>query len=50
MKSSREKVLVKKGDGANSDVITLQVASDDMGKVIGKQGRMFCTLLEHLHN
>ena len=35
-----EKVLVKKGSGADSDVITLQVASDDMGKVIGKQGRI----------
>lgn len=38
-----EKVIVTKAsdsNGADGDVIMLQVASGDMGKVIGKQGRI----------
>ena len=38
-----EQVVVSKASGSdvtNGDVITLQVASSDMGKVIGKQGRI----------
>ena len=35
-----EKVVVTKGAEPSGDTIQLQVASDDMGKVIGKQGRI----------
>ncbi|MBP3816162.1 MAG: KH domain-containing protein [Firmicutes bacterium] len=38
-----DKVVVTKASGSNGtegDVIQLQVASADMGKVIGKQGRI----------
>jgi len=35
-----EKVVVSVPDGNAPDVIRLQVASEDMGKVIGKQGRI----------
>lgn len=33
-------VTVKEVDGKTSTVIELQVAPEDMGKVIGKQGRI----------
>ena len=35
-----EDVSVKKVDGENSVVYELRVNDDDMGKVIGKQGRI----------
>ena len=35
-----DKVVVTRGNLDGSDTITLQVASSDMGKVIGKQGRI----------
>ncbi len=35
-----EEVKVSRAQGEDGDVITLQVASSDMGKVIGKQGRI----------
>ena len=35
-----DKVVVTRNQGADEDVIRLQVASGDMGKVIGKQGRI----------
>jgi predicted RNA-binding protein YlqC (UPF0109 family) len=35
-----DKVSVIKEESDGEDVITLRVASDDMGKVIGKQGRI----------
>lgn len=35
-----DKVIVTRGEGVDSNVIRLQVESGDMGKVIGKQGRI----------
>ncbi|MGF7185148.1 hypothetical protein GGQ84_001234 [Desulfitispora alkaliphila] len=35
-----EEVVVNKVDGEQSIVLELKVAADDMGKVIGKQGRI----------
>ena len=35
-----EEVVVTEIEGAQSIIIELRVASDDMGKVIGKQGRI----------
>ena len=35
-----DKVVVTRGSGEDSNVIRLQVESGDMGKVIGKQGRI----------
>ena len=35
-----DKVVVTSQSGGDGDVIQLQVASGDMGKVIGKQGRI----------
>ena len=35
-----EEVYVKEAAGKQSIVIELKVATDDMGKVIGKQGRI----------
>lgn len=35
-----EEVKVEVKDGENSTIIELTVAPDDMGKVIGKQGRI----------
>ena len=35
-----DKVIVTQGSGEDSNVIKLQVESGDMGKVIGKQGRI----------
>ncbi len=35
-----ESVEVKEVEGSQSVIIELKVASDDMGKVIGKQGRI----------
>lgn len=35
-----EKVIVAEEEGAEGKVIRLQVAGGDMGKVIGKQGRI----------
>ncbi|MDN5352336.1 MAG: uncharacterized protein PWQ12_1256 [Clostridiales bacterium] len=35
-----ESVEVKEVEGAQSIIIELKVAPDDMGKVIGKQGRI----------
>ncbi len=35
-----EAVEVKEVEGSQSVIIELKVASDDMGKVIGKQGRI----------
>ncbi len=35
-----EQVEVKEVEGSQSVIIELKVASDDMGKVIGKQGRI----------
>ncbi len=37
---SPEAVEVKEIEGSQSIIIELKVASDDMGKVIGKQGRI----------
>ncbi|NDL68179.1 KH domain-containing protein [Anaerotalea alkaliphila] len=33
-------VVVKEVEGENATIIELRVAPDDMGKVIGKQGRI----------
>ena len=35
-----DKVKVSETGAADDSVITLEVAADDMGKVIGKQGRI----------
>lgn len=35
-----DQVRVKETEGADSIIIELSVASEDMGKVIGKQGRI----------
>ena len=35
-----EAVSVKEIEGADSIIVELRVASEDMGKVIGKQGRI----------
>ncbi len=35
-----DEVKVSRSQSGEDDVITLQVASSDMGKVIGKQGRI----------
>lgn len=35
-----DKVKVRETGAADDSVITLEVAADDMGKVIGKQGRI----------
>jgi len=35
-----EQVEVKEVEGSQSVIIELKVAADDMGKVIGKQGRI----------
>lgn len=35
-----EEVVVTEIEGAQSIIIELRVAADDMGKVIGKQGRI----------
>ena len=35
-----DKVKVSETGAADDSVITLEVAADDMGKVIGKQGRL----------
>ncbi|MGM0409506.1 MAG: KH domain-containing protein [Bacillota bacterium] len=35
-----DKVHVNKVEGENSVILELSVADDDMGKVIGKQGRI----------
>ncbi|MBQ8536523.1 MAG: KH domain-containing protein [Clostridia bacterium] len=35
-----DKVTVKETEGAEAVILELSVASDDMGKVIGKQGRI----------
>jgi hypothetical protein len=35
-----EQVEVREVEGSQSIIIELKVASDDMGKVIGKQGRI----------
>ena len=35
-----EQVVVKETEGAEAVILELSVASDDMGKVIGKQGRI----------
>lgn len=35
-----DQVRVKQTEGENSIIIELSVASEDMGKVIGKQGRI----------
>ncbi|HKK95042.1 MAG TPA: KH domain-containing protein [Anaerovoracaceae bacterium] len=35
-----EEVVVTKANEGNNEVIKLKVAPDDMGKVIGKQGRI----------
>ena len=35
-----EKVIVTEKDDEQGSVLQLQVAADDMGKVIGKQGRI----------
>jgi len=35
-----EEVVVTEVEGAQSIIIELKVAADDMGKVIGKQGRI----------
>lgn len=35
-----DKVVVKEREGENEIILELSVASDDMGKVIGKQGRI----------
>ncbi|MCK8825857.1 KH domain-containing protein [Fuchsiella alkaliacetigena] len=35
-----EQVNVNKVEGSKSVILELQVAEDDMGKVIGKQGRI----------
>ena len=37
---SPEEVVVTETDGRQGTVIELRVAPDDMGKVIGKQGRI----------
>jgi len=35
-----EQVVVKETEGAEAVILELSVASEDMGKVIGKQGRI----------
>lgn len=35
-----EEVVVNEVEGTQSVIIELKVASDDMGKIIGKQGRI----------